>query len=372
MRRIAAAIVLAGTLALGAREGNPQAMLLTGVGSVVSAASYTGPIDIVASPTAFYSLRAGSSAIAVTGTQKLVDLRRPSDNATCTATITNDGLGNADLTVGTPCGGSTVTAWTNNASSCTGAIAATTLTVASCTAGNLAVGLPITDANITAGTIITALGTGTGGAGTYTVNISQTAGSAVFTAPAWAFISKNYDQSGNSKDSAQATAANQPKLLLTCIGSLPCLSYGGAQWTSATITAVSQPFTFITVAERMGGFTSVMRTMDASQLFGYFSSTNTIYLGCGSNATATASDSVLHALVGVCNGASSVIAIDGSSNTVSAGASATNTALALGAISGGSSPLTGFATELGLWPIAFNSTQIGNMHTNQAAYYGTP
>jgi len=60
-----------------------------------------------------------------------------------------------------------------------GYISGTTLTVTSVTAGSLIVGQSITGAtsvNITSGTVITALGTGTGGVGTYTVNNSQTVG----------------------------------------------------------------------------------------------------------------------------------------------------------------------------------------------------
>ena len=55
----------------------------------------------------------------------------------------------------------------------TGAVSGTTLTVSSVSAGHLQVGSVITGTGLAVGTIITALGTGTGGAGTYTVNISQ-------------------------------------------------------------------------------------------------------------------------------------------------------------------------------------------------------
>ena len=72
------------------------------------AAGYVGPGDC-ASYTAWWGLRAYSAAVAATGTQAAVDLRRVSDSATCTALIGTSG--DLDLTVGTPCGGSTVTAW---------------------------------------------------------------------------------------------------------------------------------------------------------------------------------------------------------------------------------------------------------------------
>ena len=63
----------------------------------------------------------------------------------------------------------------------TGSISATTLTVSAVTSGVLSVGQVISGLGITAGTKITALGTGTGGTGTYTVSFSQTASSSTIT-----------------------------------------------------------------------------------------------------------------------------------------------------------------------------------------------
>ena len=70
----------------------------------------------------------------------------------------------------------------------TAAITGTTLTVASVTSGTLYVGQTIQGAGITAQTIITALGTGTGGAGTYTVNNSQTIASITMYALNWTVL----------------------------------------------------------------------------------------------------------------------------------------------------------------------------------------
>jgi hypothetical protein len=60
----------------------------------------------------------------------------------------------------------------------TGTIATTVLTVTAVTGGILRVGMFISGTGITSGTQITALGTGVGGTGTYTVSISQTVGTA--------------------------------------------------------------------------------------------------------------------------------------------------------------------------------------------------
>lgn len=67
----------------------------------------------------------------------------------------------------------------NGAAAFTGSISGTTLTVSAVASGSLAVGQTISDTtgDIIVGTTITALGTGGGGTGTYTVSASQTVGS---------------------------------------------------------------------------------------------------------------------------------------------------------------------------------------------------
>jgi len=70
----------------------------------------------------------------------------------------------------------------------TAVISGTTLTVASVASGTLFVGQTIQGAGITPQTIITALGTGSGGAGTYTVNNSQTISSITMYALNWTVL----------------------------------------------------------------------------------------------------------------------------------------------------------------------------------------
>lgn len=64
-----------------------------------------------------------------------------------------------------------------SASLFTGVISGTTLTASGTITGTIAVGQTVIGAGVLAGTVITALGTGTGGAGTYTINQTQTVGS---------------------------------------------------------------------------------------------------------------------------------------------------------------------------------------------------
>lgn len=66
----------------------------------------------------------------------------------------------------------------------TGSIAGTTLTVTAVASGLITIGQVISGTGVTAGTSITALGTGVGGVGTYTVSASQTVASTTITAVA--------------------------------------------------------------------------------------------------------------------------------------------------------------------------------------------
>ena len=71
---------------------------------------------------------------------------------------------------------------TGRSATVTGSITTTTLTVTAVSAGALVVGMTISGTGVTAGTIITAFGTGTGGVGTYTVSVSQTVASTAIAA----------------------------------------------------------------------------------------------------------------------------------------------------------------------------------------------
>ena len=98
-----------------------------------------------------------------------------------------------------------------------GSSSTTTLTVASISAGQITVGQRITGTGVTPGTYITALGTGLGGVGTYTINVSQTIGaSTALTAtntPAAAF-------SVTGSIAPGATPATDPSVLtVSAVGS---------------------------------------------------------------------------------------------------------------------------------------------------------
>ncbi len=130
------------------------------------------------------------------------------------------------------------------AASFTGSISGTTLTVSSVASGTLAVGQLIDGTGVTDGTYISALGSGTGGTGTYTVSPSQTAISAPMTAgtPGVAYDSVSgafVVSSGSVGDDSSigyASGALATSLLLTAATGA-VLSQGADAITTGTVGA---------------------------------------------------------------------------------------------------------------------------------------
>lgn len=132
----------------------------------------------------------------------------------------------------------------------TGSISGTTLTVTAVTNGVLAVGSFISGTGVTAGTYITALGSGTGGAGTYTVSASQTVSSttitsgdvfkiALFTSSATLSSATTVYSSSNESSGPGYTAggAALTNLGTSLSGTTAYLSFDNYTWSSATISA---------------------------------------------------------------------------------------------------------------------------------------
>ena len=101
----------------------------------------------------------------------------------------------------------------------TGSIAGTTLTVSAVTAGTLAVGQTINGAGIAGGTFITALVSGTGGTGDYTVNTSQTVASE--TMSAWVGVTSCTTSSSTGYARTCQTVNTGPTLVSSCTSSNP-------------------------------------------------------------------------------------------------------------------------------------------------------
>lgn len=204
--------------------------------------------------------------------------------------------------------------------------------------------------------------------------------SAGFCAGTTCYVTKWYDQSGNGKNITQTTAASQPQLIFSALGSRPMMTFSGGQQilTPSNSTFPAGPNSWSALAERTGATTSYntlaqVAGSSVAQL-GYNNTTNTAFVG-NATITATASDSAYHAIQGIENGASpaSILNIDGTETTGTTGAiSGGTTGLYVGVNGGAASYMNGNMGELGLWPVAFTSGNRSSMHSNQSAYWGTP
>lgn len=306
--------LLAGLAALIPTGPALAAILLLGVGGAGGGGGgYSGPGDVITSSLAWYGLRAYSAAKA-TAQFHAVNLRNTGSAETCDVNLATTG------------------ALSTTVSSCSGAS--------------------------TGATIATFC---TGGCTVHTL----------------------YDQSGANSCSAapcditNATAANQPTFTAAC-PSLPCLTYGGgsvALASAATFAGTAQPFSLSWVGKRTGAFTAngaIFGSSSANTQTGFGNATNTAFLYAGTAApTAAATDSALHAVQAIFNGASSILNVDNTQTAVSTGATAftASTSVATGFTAGNA--FTGTANESGIWAGGLTTPQQTSLCHNQFAYWGT-
>lgn len=345
----------------------------------VTASTYQGPLDVVASPTAFQALRAGSAAIAAAGTQTLVNIRRASDNVACDflpALTGGFGVTTATCNSSTQGGVSYSTfVGSDGTASCT--LAGTTGVCTGAT-GTIHVNDPVTGVGLTQPCIV-ATASNTAPtieiAGTTTscgtVSVAET-----FTFQVAGFVAEWYDQSGNSANVTQATAGKQPQFASNCGNAIPCLIFNGAQALAGSIASTSQPFTLSDVTSRVASFTSFQIIAQGSlgSETEFNSTANTRSLFAGSRFTASANDSTFHSAQGVFNGASpnSILVVDNTATTGSPGAGGFGTSLTIGQQGSGSFPMNAYIYSQGVWSIAMNSTQYGGICHNERLFYGTP
>lgn len=329
--------------------------------------SYVGPGDIVASATAWYGLRAYSAAVAATGTQKAVNVRRASDNATQDILILTSGALNI---------ASANTFATVDATATASATASTTLNLTGASS-TPHVGSTITGTGVVQPCYIISVGSFTAGAGTVVVNAAQTLAAASISMQYALFVTKWYDQTGNIHDQAQATAANQPQLLPvgpSNLNSLPVVNFVGSvpqYLTKGSFTTIVQPYSYSAIAwlgNQAPNSRLVTGEGSATEGLNYGTGTNGTFAFAPSNTAATVTVFTAHALQAILNGASSALWIDGSQTTGSSGTNATGTTLSIGAASNAGFAGTFQIGEVGLWP----SNIANNIRANQSAYWGTP
>jgi hypothetical protein len=214
-----------------------------------------------------------------------------------------------------------------------------------------------------------------------TINILTTGLVDLVTLDAWivahgtASVKQLYDQTGNARHVSNATVSQMPTITQSAINGLPALTGTAAANTSLTSSATiteTAPWAWTAVAKRTANFTTAHGLIGSSGAFngylGFTTSADTVGVTTTGAAFATLgslTDNNFHALQGIVDGASSLIAGDGTDgSTASAGTTnmSSNTIRVM-RFAGGSS-LTGQMMEAGLWPVGFDGTQRTNMNSN--------
>lgn len=310
--------------------------------------AFVGVGDVQGSAAVYFGLDAYTGAIAATGTQKSVKLRRASDDTTQDIVILTTGI--VDVASAVVFAGVDAT---GNATSSGTTVALTGLS------GAAHVGDTIVGAGFV-GTYCVSVGALVAGAQTVTTNTSQSIAVSEPVTLLWGlYVDTLYDQIGTNH-LTQATKANQPQFLPDGGPSsgVPSMEFQGNQWVFGGSVNASQPVTAMATAIRKAAFTSFNVPFQlgagGSTIFSlsFTSSANTAAMFAGTVLSATAADSTWHVLQGVGNGGSSAVQVDATNTTGNAGAgSGTGQALVIGtnATGGGTDKMNGSLVNACFW-----------------------
>lgn len=331
------------------------------------APSYVGPGDLK-TYTFWAGLQAYSAAVAATGTQKSVNVRRVTDSVACDVLIATTGLlGNTVATCNSSTqGGISPFAFAGTDATGTWSIAGLTL-AATATLHN---GDQITGAGVAAGTYVISGASPTWSlASTVT---TMTIAAETMTATVGLAIPTAYDQTVGAHNQT-ITGAAQPFLLQNVFGTLPGIGFNGAatqNLATANSYGVAEPWTAYLVAMRSASVTTVQAALGlatAGGFLGFPATANSAVLATG-GVTATANDGVVHVLQGVAvtTAGSSILSVDGVSTTGTVGAF-TVAKVVIGASEAAASPLFGYALEWGFASSAFSSGDLTAVYNNSVA-----
>lgn len=186
-------------------------------------------------------------------------------------------------------------------------------------------------------------------------------------------VSVVYDQGSGATNMAQTTAAQRPALMFNCgTPSQPaCLVFNSSNSTDmlATIASTPQSMTVTSVAERYSNYTTyggIFGDFSAFQLaFSYLANEQSMYAGSNQQSTAgTVADNTFGSIQGVFAGASSILATGSTQANRNPGSNNVNAAQAnLGY--GGGNLLTAYVTEVGVIATALTGTQLTAVCHNQ-------
>lgn len=186
-----------------------------------------------------------------------------------------------------------------------------------------------------------------------------------------------YDQSGNGNNLTNATIANRPVLNTTASpsGAGPGMVFTAAssqRLSNTVFTFVPQPASLIAVAKSVNNSAQqglFSASSSQPQLSFRNPGDNTAFIFAGTVLSRAATDGSFHTLVGVANGASSSISVDGAT-TSGAGGAGVNAQVFLGNDGGAGNYFNGTAQEAGAWASAFSAGNISGMDSNQRTFWG--
>lgn len=344
------------------------------------APTYTGPGDIT-TYTVWYGFRAYNAAKAAANVS-IADLRRTSDNASCTLKAKING--DADLDAGTICNSSTqtVVGWLTRGTFTGAAISGTSLTFSGLS-GSASSGDEIIGTGVSPETTIV----GSCTVSPCTITPSQTVSTTTIIDLIPSRVPKVYDQvsttgcGGSPCDPANGTALQQPTFIASCKNSRPCMKGVGSGDPKILTSAnsytpnASADISLSAVANRSSGTqNSGLIAIGTSSASRWEIVSGNWRLGGAANVLSQAQANGWHAANGVIdNGGTDTSNIDGTEATTSALAGSTTAQTPQISMTGAFGSLTVYWAEGGwqdntLW----DSTVRTGLCNNQRLYWGTP
>lgn len=386
---------LSASYTLNAPGATVQLEVLSNPGGVAAAwtlsgngAAYSGPGDIMASvATPWVGLRGYSNAVALTGTQKAVNLRRASDGVACDFLVaTNGALGLSTAACNSSTqGGLTTAAFGGIDASCSGTIVGVTATLTGCSSTPTPKDT-LSGAGLSQPAWVVSCGSFTAGAGTCTLNAPQIVGTSEPLAFSVAlFVPLWYDQSGANLCSGsvpcnlpQTTSGNQPQFLPNCgTGTgTPCIFTNGTTFFSKVTLAAAtvQPVSYSTLAQRIGSLLSYNALISQYNGTGgggldFNNNGPNVLLQESNFITLGALDLAWHAIEATADGATLSLNVDGLDAVGNAGAFAGGATLQITADNTSNDKLNGFMFEAGFWQGATTLVQRNGLCANQNNWY---
>lgn len=175
-----------------------------------------------------------------------------------------------------------------------------------------------------------------------------------FCGSASGYVTKWYDQSGNSNDVLQTTAVRQPRIVAagtvdTDDSGIPTVVFDGVDdyLLSASITTLTQENTYFAVATLSDASTGTRTLIDGDSARNAIRQTTTSYaIFAGSAISAGSVDTSQHVWSALFNGANSVLRVDGVSTVTGNPGVAGLDMVVVGAESDGSNPWIGKISEI--------------------------